>query len=310
MAFVLVRKLIMLEYLLYKLVMVLSLCFPLRFTYWVALRVADLHYLFDRRAREAVKSNIRRILGPDRSERMIVYEARWTFRQFAKYLAEFFHFARLGPRFVEKYVMVQGAENLKEAASHGKGVIAVTGHIGNWEMGGIVLSDMGYSVTSVALEHSNPRVHVLLNQQRAGRGVEVLTIGGYLRGCYRALKEGKILALLGDRNVTEGGLELEFFGRPMMFPSGPARLSVRTGAPMVPGFMIRRFNDSWHMSLEEPIYADPTMDREEAIRDMTARFVLVLEKYVALHPSQWSIFYDFWDPPAIEKHKTDELSGQ
>lgn len=288
------QKYNMLEYLAYKLAMTISLYTPLRFAYWVALRVADLHYLFDRKGREAVKKNLRRVLGPGRSERMIGYEARWTFRQFSKYLAEFFRFTRFGARFVEKHVLARGLENLEEAASGGNGVIFVTAHLGNWELGASVLIDLGYDVTSVALEQKNTRVNTLLNQQRARRGVEVLPAGGYLRGCYRALRNGKIVALLGDRDVTGSGIRMKFFDKEVSLPQGPARLSVRTKAPIVPAFMLRRPCDSWHMYIEKPIFADPSLDREEAVRRIMEQYVPVLEEYIRWHPSQWAIFYDFW----------------
>lgn len=285
----------MFEYLAYKLAMTVSLYTPLRFAYWVALRVADLHYLFDRKAREAVKKNLRRVLGPRRSESMIGYEARWTFRQFGKYLAEFFRFTRFGARFVEKHVLPSGLANIEEAAGAGRGVVIVTAHLGNWELGASVFIDLGYDVTSVALEHKNSRVDVLLNKQRVRRGVRVLPAGGYLRGCYRALRAGKIVALLGDRDVTGAGIDVEFFGKPVTLPQGPARLSVRTGAPIVPAFMLRRPNDSWHIYIERPIYPDTSIDRDESVRDMMSKYALVMEEYIRWHPSQWAVFYDFWN---------------
>ena len=284
----------MLEYLVYKMAMTISLYTPLRFAYWVALRVADLHYLFDRKAREAVKKNLRRVLGPSRSERMIGYEARWTFRQFGKYLAEFFRFTRFGARFVEKHVLATGTENIEEALKAGCGAILVTAHIGNWELGASVFVDLGYDVTGVALEHKNIRVDALLNEQRVHRGVEVLPVGGYLRGCYRALKNGKIVALLGDRDVTGAGIKMKFLGKEVTLPRGPARLSVRTGAPIVPVFMLRRPNDSWHTYIEEPIYPDASIDREEEIKRIMKEYVPIIERYIRWHPSQWATFYDFW----------------
>ncbi len=285
----------MLEYLAYKMAMTISLYTPLRFAYWVALRVADLHYLFDGKARRAVKKNLRRVLGPGRNESMIGYEARWTFRQFGKYLAEFFRFARFGARFVEKHVLTSGAENLEEALNGGHGAILVSAHLGNWELGVSVFVDLGYDVTSVVLEHENNRINTLLNEQRIHRGVEVLPVGGYLRGCYRALKEGNLVALLGDRDVTGAGIKMKFFGKEVALPQGPARLSVRTGAPILPVFMMRRPNDSWHTYIERPIYPDASVDREEEIQRIMKEYVPILERFIRWHPSQWATFYDFWE---------------
>lgn len=295
----------MFEYLAYRLAMMISLCTPIRFAYWVALRVADLHYLLDRKGREAVKSNLRRVLGPERSERMVGYEARWTFRHFGKFFAEFFRFTSFGSRFVEKHVLTCGLENLEEAVGAGRGAIILTAHIGNWELGGSVLVELGYDVTTVALEEKNKRVYALLSKQRARRGVDVLPAKGNLRGCYRALKEGKILALLADRDVTGAGIEVEFFGKSVKIPQGPARLSVRTGAPIVPAFMLRRPNDSWHLYVEKAIYPDASVDDENAIKNIIQKYVPVLEEFIRWHPSQWAVFYDFWNPPEVEVPRVD-----
>jgi KDO2-lipid IV(A) lauroyltransferase len=199
---------------------------------------------------------------------------------------------------VEKHVLVKGREHLEEALSHGKGAIILTAHLGNWELGAHVMTQMGHEVTSIALEHQNPRVDRLLNEQRRRRGVNLLSTSGYLRGCYRALREGKIVALLGDRDVTGGGIEMEFLGKRVSLPQGPARLSVRTGAPIIPGFNLRRSNDSWHTIIEKPIYPNPDDDQEGAVRSLMEKYVPVMEEYIRWHPCQWAVFYDFWGSPA------------
>ena len=284
----------MIEYMIYRLAMTLSLYTPLRFAYWVSSRIAELHYVFDRRGREAVKRNLRRVLG-NADETMIRYEARWTFRHFSKFLSEFFRFNRLGSEFVKKHVLMEGMEGVAKAVEEGKGVILVTGHIGNWELGSLILSELGYRVTSVALFEKNERVSRLLNRHRAQRGVEILPAGGFLRGCYRALRDGRIVALLGDRDVTGGGIEVDFFGQPVSLPQGPARLSVRTGAPIIVGALLRRPNDSWHCVVSDPIYPDTGIDQDEAVRSLMEEYVPKLENIIRWHPCQWSIFYDFWN---------------
>jgi KDO2-lipid IV(A) lauroyltransferase len=277
--------------------MALSVYTPLRFAYWVGSRIADLHYIFDRRGREAVKSNLRRVLG-DADESMIRYEARWTFRHFSKFLAEFFRFNRLGSEFVKKHVLMEGMESFAEAHAAGKGVIVVTAHVGNWELGSLILNELGYDVTSVALFEKNERVSGLLNRHRAQRGVEILPAGGFLRGCYRALKNGRVVALLGDRDVTGGGVEVDFFGEPVSLPQGPARLSVRTGAPIIAGALLRRANDSWHCVVSDPMFPNTEIDQDDAVRSLIEQYASELENIIRWHPCQWSIFYDFWNRDA------------
>ncbi len=283
------------EYVLYRLAMGASLYSPLRLAYWFALRVADLHFFFDRRGREAVMSNLRVVLK-GHSDEMIRNEARWTFRNFGKYLAEFFRFSRLDRAFVEKYVLVEGREHLDEALDAGRGVIVISAHFGNWELGGGVGVVMGYDISSVALDLPNRRVNELLNRHRMSRGVKIVSAGRFMRGCYRVLKEGGIVALLADRDTTGHGIRVPFFGVSTVLPQGPARLSLRTGAPIVPIFMIRRANDGWLMMIEPPIW--PRERRrdisEEDLREMMMRYLPVMERYIRRHPSQWAMFHPLW----------------
>jgi lauroyl/myristoyl acyltransferase len=284
----------MFEYLFYQLVTFISTTFPLRFSYWVALRVSDAYWLLDRKACERVKRNLRRVIGPGAPEAKISYEARWTFRHFGKNIAEFCRFSKFDKRFVEKYVYLDGAGHIDEALARGKGAILLTGHFCNWELGGCVLGLMNYPVTVVARTHANRRVNDFFLGQRQAKGLTVVPLGGAVRACYDALARNGIVGLLGDRDFTDKGVRVKFFGTEVSFPRGAAHLAYRTGAPILPLFVLRRSNDAFILRIHEPIFLDPAKPRDEEVRAATQRYAAILEDYIRWNPSLWWVFEDFF----------------
>jgi KDO2-lipid IV(A) lauroyltransferase len=174
--------------------------------------------------------------------------------------------------------------------------VLVSAHLANWELGGAALSHRGVPMLAVVKPHPNPRVHRLFMRQRERMNYRVLPLGRAALPVLRHLRESGVVALLGDRPYGEEGVEVEFFGRPARFPSGPARLALVSGAAFIPFFVLRRFDDSFLMVVEPPIPRPETPPRAERAKLMTQAFARVLEGYVRENPSQWLTFFPVWGP--------------
>lgn len=283
------------KYLAYKLIHLVVFVFPRKFCYVLGERAADLIYLFSRKGKRNAKANLRQALGGDASSEEVERYARATFRNFGKYLADFFRFARVDGNYVREKVEIRGLENLDRAMVMGKGVIVLTAHLGNWELGGVTLGVLGYPLHVVALSHDSRLVNRLFVRQRAKKGLGVIPVGAAVRRCYQVLNRKQMVALVGDRDVTAKGITTEFFGRPTTLPKGPASFSVRTGAPILPGFMIRKSDDSFWLMLEPAIVPEKGKDREEEIALLTRKLASVLEKYIRRYPEQWFMFHPMWE---------------
>lgn len=279
----------------YRLAAFLSRRLPAPAAYWVGLRVADLYCALQRRDREAVAANLRRIYewrGVRPARGTIDGMTRKTFQHFGKYLVDFFRFSRLTRDEVDRRVSIERADHLEGAFELGRGVIVVTAHFGNWELGGAVLAALGYPVSAVVLPQRMKRLETLLRHQREERGVNVIPLGESAFASMRALRKGGLLALLADRDFTRHHARVPFFGFPADLPMGAAWLSERTGAPVVPAFLYRQEDDSFLLKLHRPI--DPAeAGSKEAIMD---RIVAILQAEIAERPYQWFIFRDFWRP--------------
>jgi len=283
----------MCQYLIYKFAQFLAMNLPLDKGYAFASFIAKLQYLLSRTDRLIVYGNLRAIF-PDKDEKEINRLAKEVFVNFAKYLTDFFRFEKLDRALVDKNVKVAGRGNLDEALKRGKGVIALTAHLGNYELGGAVISLLGYKFNAVALNHKEKEVNDLFIGQRRRTGVNVIPLGAAVRRCYEALRKGEIVALVGDRDFTPHGLKAKFFGKDAMIPRGPAAFYLKAGAAIVPGFLIRMPDDTFELRFEKAFSYTPTGDGALDEQKITEMCLEVIEGYIREYPSQWYMFRRFW----------------
>jgi KDO2-lipid IV(A) lauroyltransferase len=283
----------MISYIAYRIGEALSLALPLKTAYKVAVFLADLRYLFAFKDRKIVRENLRAIF-PDKTDKEISAIRLRVFHNFAKYLVDFFRFKKLDAAYIRENVKVENMEYIDEGFKQGKGVILVTAHLGNWELGGVTLSMAGYAISTVALPHGSKRVTDFFNKQRENKGLKVFLLGNAVKWCIKALRNNKIVALVGDRDFTEGGRLMEFFGKPTLFPDGPAVLSLHTGAVIILGFMLRNEDDTFTMTLEKPLRYALSGDRNKDQDNIIFQCKTIFEKYIRDYPDQWYMFRRFW----------------
>lgn len=283
------------RYWLFRLLMFSTSVLPLRFAYWVALRIADLGYfLGDRKGRQAIMKNLRRVF-PDEPHSRIVYESRWVFRNWGKYLTEFFRFRCFDEAYFMRHTSPLGVEHVREALAQGRGALVMSAHISNWELGAAYMTVCeGMPVNVVAAQHVSKRIDDLFIGERAALGIKVIYTHEAARKVMRALKDNETVCILGDRDVTGGGIAVDFFGRPCLFPQGPARLALKTGAALIPGFVLRRTNDSFIISYQKPLEFPAGLDKDEQVRAVISEYAKRLEQVIREHPEEWPAFYDVW----------------
>ncbi|MFA5255765.1 MAG: lysophospholipid acyltransferase family protein [Candidatus Omnitrophota bacterium] len=287
----------MIFYVLYRIGQILTLNSPLKFSYRAAVLLADIQYLMGFKERKAVTENLKTVLAKPSQDDELRRTARDVFRNFAKYLVDFFRFSRISAQYIKEFIKLDGLSNIEDALKSGKGVIMLSAHLGNWELGAFVLGTLGYPISAVVLTHRNVKVNNFFKNQRAMGKLKSIEFGAALRDCYKALKNNELLALLGDRDFSGNGLPVVFCGKSVVVPKGPAALSYRTGAVIVPSFITRNNDDTFTFAFEKPILPPVTVnDEEAAIKDIMGRYIPVIESYVRRYPGQWYVFRDFWNP--------------
>ncbi len=303
----------MIFYILYRIGQALALSFPLKFSYKMAAALANIHYILGFRERRAVIENLKTVLGEPLQDEELDRTAKDVFKNFAKYLVDFFRFSRMTPGYIKEFIKLEGLTNVEDALKNGKGVIMLSAHLGNWELGGFVMGTLGYPIHAVVLTHQNVKINNFFKDQRSMGKMRSIEFGASLRGCYKALKNNELLALLGDRDFSNNGLPVIFCGKSAVLPKGPAALSYRTGAAIVPCFITRNSDDTFTFVFEKPILPpavtsqrpgeqEPAADEDSAIKGIMGRYLPIMESYVKKYPGQWYIFRNFWNPSHEELH--------
>lgn len=254
--------------------------------------MSDVHYYLCSRDRRIVKNNLKLILS---SEEKLSYFAREVFRNFGKYLIDFFKIERkLSDQYVSDHITIKNIDRLTEVLKNQKGAILLTAHMGNWELGGCVISKLGYPPIAVALPHKERSVNDLFNEQRAIEGMTIVPNNVAIRECIKGLRQNRIVALLADRDFKSNGEVVDFFGKKTIFPRGPAAFSLKTGAPIIPAFLVREKNDCFTLFFEEPIFPSKNGHSKTEQSDMIKKYVSVIESKIRAYPTQWFMFQRFW----------------
>jgi KDO2-lipid IV(A) lauroyltransferase len=286
---------------LYNAVIYTFMCFlgrrlPLPGLYFTGRVVAAIRYFSQNRLRKTVKNNLRIVLEYRKKTEGIPYTEKYldtlvknTFYNFARYLADFFYIPKWDAERVKKRVKIDGMELLDEGLSRGKGVIALTAHTGNWELAGIAASLLGYKVTAISIPYLNPVVTRIYKNRRNFKGLDVILTGSNPKNILKALRENRILAVLGDKVFTEKGMKVKFMGTETILPRGPATLAVRTGAAFVAGFFVMQGRNYrfFFKKIQQP---PEHLPEEEKINSLIQKGAEVIEKVIFDYPDQWLNF--------------------
>ena len=269
---------------------------PRRRALWLAEHLADRYWRRAGLDRSAVQANLGIILGrsvPDGSPLV-----REVFRNFARYLVEFFS----ADRDQRLSVTVEGYDWVSDVRRTRRGSIILSAHLGNWELGAILLRRLGLPMSVVVRPHGDPEVNRLFDRQRLRCGVGVVPLGGRTTSrCVELLRGGGALGILVDREFGRGGIPVSFFGRQATVPRGPAVLSLRTDAAVLPVLSIRETPGAFRLYIERPICPPQGPWTQTHVQALTQRYVNVIERYIKRFPSQWLMFESLGHYPKAER---------
>jgi KDO2-lipid IV(A) lauroyltransferase len=221
---------------------------------------------------------------------------RMSFANLGRMIAEFARLSSVSEAYIRRNIQVEGLEHLDQALAGGKGAVLVTGHLGSWELMGCVLVRLGYPVTFVVGIQRNPLVQSLMNRIRRESGIEVIELTSTL-AIVRSLRANRFVAMLSDQDAGHKGVFVEFMGKPASTPAGAAHLAMLSGAPIIPGFIIRQDGLRQRIIIEKSI-GIPEVERSEiAIRELTQAYTSVIERYILQHPDHWLWAHRRWKTP-------------
>ena len=239
------------------------------------------------------------MLGRPATDPEVAQIARRSFRNFAKYIVEIMRFPLLGVADFERLVAIQGWEHLRGALALGKGVIFVSIHFGNFEVGGARIADE-IPLNVIADELENQRLMDLLVGNRAHKNITLLAPDGAAKKVLGALRRNEMVGLmmdLGPRAQAFDVVEAQFFGTPTRFPAVAASLARVSGAPIVVAAVVRERDNTFTGIAQPPIFVERTKQGAEDVQRATQAIARGLEAFVRRWPDQWYIFRPMWPQP-------------
>ncbi|MCX7895227.1 MAG: lysophospholipid acyltransferase family protein [Thermoanaerobaculum sp.] len=271
---------------------------PLGLMYWMARWLVIAPFALVRpKYMRAVCSNLSRILGLPPHHRQVRRTAWRMMWEHAYHWVDFFRYAPASAEKLRQQIAVlEGWERFTEARQGGRGVLLLTAHMGNPEVGAVTL---GKHLGTVHVLYWRDRFakaeefRARLRQLGNVRGIPVDASPLSVVPALRVLRSGGVLACHGDRDFNDQGWLVPFFGKPTSFPPGPFYLAARGRALVIPTFFLlepdRRFRVVYEKPMEVPEDTSPA-----SLRPYLEQWVALLERYVQQYPQQWYCFYPFW----------------
>ena len=221
---------------------------------------------------------------------------RSEYRNLGLLMAEFCKMPDYTAATASRFIRYEGLENYLSARERGKGVLVLTGHLGAWELSSFFHSLMGMPMGMVIRRLDNPLVDAFVNRIRCLRGNRVIHKDDFARGLIASMRAGETVGILMDTNMTPPqGVFVPFFGVPACTASGMARIAAKTGAAVVPGFLLWEESEKRYvLHFGEELEVVHTGDAEQDALINTATFTAAIEGYVRRYPEQWLWVHPRW----------------
>ncbi len=262
---------------------------------WAALLLAFAVYWSFGRLRRVGTRNLQLAL-PELSAEARTKILRGVYNHLAWQLVEFCRMPRYTPGNIRGWMHTEGMDRYLAAQARGKGVLIVTGHLGAWELSSFYHSLMGHPMGMVIRRLDNRRLDAFVNGIRCLHGNQVLHKDDFGRGLLTAMHSGGTVGILMDTNMTPPqGAFVNFFGMPACTATGLAHVARKTGAAVLPGFMLwepaeRRYVLHFGQEIEIPHTASVADDIVEGTQRCTA----AIESWVRRYPDQWLWIHRRW----------------
>ena len=243
---------------------------------------------------------LRRSLNISDNRRATVIAKR-CFENLGKNVVEFLRFPFMDAAQLQRIVILEGASHIEAALARGKGAIILTGHFGNWELLAASISAQVAPLTPIVRELRSARLNTLVSSYRAQAGYATIDRDTGLRSALRCLKRNQLLGIVADVDTKVNGVFVDFFGKPAYTPYSPVAIALKTGAAILPSFIIRQPDGTHRAIIEPPLALERAAVNEEELVVNTQKFTKIIEGYIRRYPEQWVWMHERWKTCPEEK---------
>jgi Kdo2-lipid IVA lauroyltransferase/acyltransferase len=266
----------------------------------VAAITALIFFLMLKQERRAVAGNLRQVSG--KRGLALQWKVYWVFYSFCDLMVSYCFVPQASHSQLLSMLVdpERGSAQVDQCLAAGNGLIVWTAHVGNWEFASRLLEMHGRPV-NVARVVEDKTAEIMLRNLMASERLKIVDLKGGVEATLellQALRRNEIVAMQGDRVYQRHNAEVPFFSQPTAFPLGPFLLSQVSGAPVLPGFVIRQGWLRYHALMGHPISPVPSNDGDAGLQAALSQAVQFLEKTLTTHYDQWLNFFDFWPAPS------------
>jgi KDO2-lipid IV(A) lauroyltransferase len=228
--------------------------------------------------RRQAEDNLRHAF-PDRDEAWIRATASASYAHLGRETIVTLRLPGRSPAAIRAGANIDGLDAMVRRQKEGRGVVVVTGHVGNWEEAAASIIAHGVPMDGVAQRQGNPLFDREVIRSRETLGLRIIDRSKAGRLVFRSLRQGRVVAFVADQNAGKSGVFVPFFGRLASTHRGPAFIALRAEVPIFTGVSLRRPDGLLDVRLRE-VHVDRSGEPEEAVRRITAAFTTVIEETV------------------------------
>lgn len=259
-------------------------------------------YMFLGRYRNIARYHLEFAFRGSMSKQQASQAARRVFMNIGMGLAEILSLPKIKKK-LDEIIDVEGIHNIDTALAKGNGVVAVSAHFGNWELISIYFAHKGYPSNILARPIYYEKYNEWVAFLRSSMGVNVVYRTESPVKLLRILKNNGLLGIVADQDIASvEGVFVDFFSRKAYTPSGPVKLALAAGAPLIPIFIVRQ-GSRHRICVETPIYIDDKQ-REDWVAYYTQKWSDVVESYIRKYPEQWMWIHKRWKTRPEDKVKS------
>jgi KDO2-lipid IV(A) lauroyltransferase len=281
----------------YRVALLIGLFFPRPLIHFFTRIFAIVWHSIDKNARTQVENNLSRVIGKNSTQLRKL--SKELFINYGSYLGDWAKIIGMENSEIFSYFdEIDGVDIYKEECERGRGIIILSAHLGNWEMGGLVFSHSGIPFNIVTAKDEIKAIAQMRTKARLLHNIGTITIEEgpfFFIDIINALKRNEIVAMLVDRYEKENGILVDFFGERTYFPRGPVILAKATGASIIPAYTVLGPNNKYKSILGPPIKMEWSEDKDKDIFVNVSKIAHVFEQYIRLYPNQWFNFSAIWD---------------
>ena len=277
---------------------------PFKMVRFVTHVLIAIGFIFTGKQKRVARKSLRIAFGDEKSDEEIDAIFENCFRNVGKMMIELIYFMA-HPGMIKDKVVFENKEILDEAFAKGKGVIAVSAHFGNFPLMLLSLAQQGYPTNAIIRRTRDEKIEEYFQGLRTQLGLKTLSARprtACVNDSIKALRNNEFVFIPLDQNFgSGGGVFVDFFGQQAATATGPAVFAMRTGAPIIPIFVVRQKDDTHKIIIEKPLTLIEGKDEKETIYLTISKITQIIERYIRQYPQEWGWMHRRWKSKSPER---------